>query len=774
MSLSKLETNILKFLQDNPDKSYKTDQLAQQFNFKGSKNYKRLIKALAFLERIGEIQVTDNGQFKSLNNAPQNVVGIFRSNNAGYGFIDYSEEEPDLFIPPGKTGNAMTGDTVEATVIKQVNPATGKGSEARIDRVIERSASQLVGEFISYDLSEREETGYLGHVIPQGDYNNAMRVMVLPEGITPVDHSIVIIKIKDYPTKEEPHRLTGYVAKEIGHKDEPGVDILAILYQFDIPHEFPENVIEEAEQVGQEIDPKDIEGRRDLRDQLIITIDGADAKDLDDAITLEKLDNGHYRLGVHIADVSHYVKDGSAMDNEAFERGTSVYLTDRVVPMLPQRLSNGICSLHPNVDRLTVSCEMTINEDGRVIEKDIFLSVINSSYRMTYTDVNAILAGDEELREEYHELVDMLDNMAELHHILEDMRIRRGALNFDTVEPKFIVDKNGHPLDIEVRERGVGERLIESFMLIANESIALTYREQDFPMIYRVHEQPDEERIQRFAEFVTAFGVVLRGSADSIEPKQLQETLRHFDETPYDDVVTTMMLRSMQQAQYSDLPKGHYGLAARDYTHFTSPIRRYPDLIVHRLIHLYLKGRPSAKTQNKVETDLPNIAEHSSRMERRSVDAERETESLKKAEYMLDKVGEQYEGVISSVTSFGIFVKLPNTVEGLISIQALDDDYYHFHQNQLVLIGERTNNIYRIGQKVLVEVERVSIEDREIDFKLIEAYPTDNKDLVHLEEQNKRHQRKRSRRKAKEQVDNTNRKYTKKKNRQFKIRKRNN
>lgn len=497
---------------------------------------------------------------------------------------------------------------------------------------------------------------------------------------------------------------------------------------------------------------------------------------------MTRLANGNYLLGVHIADVSHYVQENTPIDKEALKRGTSVYLTDRVVPMLPQRLSNGICSLLPHEDRLTVTAEMEVDNRGNIVASDIYLSLINSSYRMTYTDVNAILDGDKPLMEEYAEIVPMLNDMRDLHLILEKKRLERGALNFDTKEAEFVVDEQGHPLDILVRERGLGERLIESFMLAANESVAWTYREKDWPMLYRIHEQPDEDRMQTFAEFITSFGVILRGRADSIRPKQLQEALSKIKGTPYEAAISMMMLRSMQQARYSDEATGHYGLAAKDYTHFTAPIRRYPDLMVHRLIHLYLKGRPSESQQAKTAGKLPDIAEHSSKMERRSVDAEREVDSLKKAEYMEDKIGQQFEGIISSVTSFGIFVQLANTVEGLVAIQDLKDDYYNFNPQHLVLLGERTNKIYRIGQKVLIEVEKVSVADREIDFQLIEAYPTDNQDLAHLQTKNREQRRRKSKSKSSNRQSNdrefskkTPRKNQNRKNKgkqSFKIRKR--
>ncbi|MGO4937263.1 ribonuclease R [Fundicoccus sp. Sow4_H7] len=734
MSLTSLEKKVLAFLKENNERAYKPDEIAHQLNYSGSKNYKKLIKALAFLERVNEVEVDHRGRFQSLNQEKL-IVGTYRANDRGFGFIDYAPEQPDLFVPPGKSGVAMNGDTVEVLVTKAVDPSTGKGSEAEVVHIVERSATTLVGVFTSFNQILRESTGYLGSLKPQGDYSDLVTVFIKEDGIHPADQTICLVEITEYPQADEPNHLEGVVVKEIGHKDAPGVDILAILYQFGIPSEFPEAIIEEAEQIPQVIDQEEASRRRDLRDELIITIDGADAKDLDDAISLKRLENGNYLLGVHIADVSYYVKENSPIDQEAFERGTSVYLTDRVVPMLPQRLSNGICSLHANEDRLAVSCEMEIDGKGKVVNYDIFLSVINSSYRMTYTDVNAIYDGDEALREEFKEIVPMLDDMLNLHLILEKMRHQRGALNFDAPEAKIIVDENGHPIDIELRERFQGERLIESFMLAANETIAEHYTQKQIPFIYRIHEQPDEDRMQKFAEFLTSFGVILRGNVETIRPKQLQEALDDLKEHPYYQAVSTLMLRSMKQAKYSEEPSGHYGLAAEDYTHFTSPIRRYPDLIVHRIIHLDLERKLSNKEQARWEGILPEIAEHSSKMERRSVDAERETDALKKAEYMVDKVGQQFEGIISSVTSFGIFVQLHNTVEGLITLRKLTDDFYQFNQDHMILIGEKTNKIYRIGQSVTIEVESVDVAEKEIDFNLIDATPIEDFDLKQLNRQ---------------------------------------
>lgn len=722
MSLSKLEQRVLDFLQEDPQAEYKVDQIAQRLNYKGTKNYKKLIKALAFLERVGEIQLTAAGKFRPVSQAGS-IKGVYRANDKGFGFLSVGEDQPDLFVPRGKNAGAMDGDTVLAKVIKAIDPTTGKGSEAEIVEIIDRKASQLVGEFFAYNQDERAEYQYLGYIKPQGEFSDAVKVLVRPDGIHPADHTICIVKITEYPNKNHPNEMIGIVSKEIGHRDAPGIDILAILYQFGIPHEFPENVVEAAEAVKQTIDPQDLQGREDLRDQLIITIDGADAKDLDDAISLQKVSDNEYQLGVHIADVSHYVTEGSPIDREAYERGTSVYLTDRVVPMLPQRLSNGICSLHPHEDRLTLTCQMTINKQGKVTNYRLFKSVIQSAYRMTYRDVNAILDGDLALRKEYEEIVEMLDEMAELHQILLQMRKQRGALDFDAPEAKIVVDEEGHPQDIILRQRYTGERLIESFMLIANETVAAHVLQKNYPFLYRIHEQPDEAKMDRFAEFITSFGIILRGDTAKIEPKQLQAALKQVKGTEFEQVVSTMMLRSMQQAKYSEEPAGHFGLASEDYTHFTSPIRRYPDLIVHRLLSKYLQKNPTHQEVLALEEKLPGIADHSSKMERRAVDAERETDALKKAEYMVDKVGETFWGTISSITSFGIFVSLPNTVEGLINLKALTDDYYQFNPHHLLLIGERTGKVYRIGQKVKIEVLGVNVEEREIDFALIEAEP---------------------------------------------------
>ena len=472
--------------------------------------------------------------------------------------------------------------------------------------------------------------------------------------------------------------------------------------------------------VPDEISEEEMQGRRDLRGEVYVTIDGADAKDLDDAVSVKRLENGNIKLGVSIADVSHYVTEGSPIDKEAYERGTSVYLVDRVIPMIPHRLSNGICSLNPKVNRLTFTCEMEINQRG-VVSHEIFESVIKTTERMTYTDVNKILVDqDEELRENTIRLVPMFESMEELAAILRHKRMTRGAIDFDFKEAKVLVDEEGHPTDVVVRERSVGEKLIEEFMLAANETVAEHFHWMELPFIYRIHEDPKEEKLQRFFEFITNFGLIVRGKANSVHPRALQEILDEVRGKPEEMVVSTVMLRSMQKAKYFQENMGHFGLSTEFYTHFTSPIRRYPDLIVHRLIRTYaVKGKIDPATQAIWQATLPEIAQHTSDMEQRAVDAERDTDEMKKTEFMEDKIGEEFDGIISSVTNFGLFVELPNTIEGLVHVSYLTDDYYHYDERQYAMIGERTANIFRIGDEITVRVIGVNKEEQSIDFEVV-------------------------------------------------------
>lgn len=715
-----LKEKIIFFIESERKKSFSMEEIAQGLGLQKSEDFKLLVQTIAQMEREQSVVFTKKGKVK-LPLKPVLIEGTFRANERGFGFVTIDPEEDDIYIPKEATGYAMDGDTVAIDIIKTADTAMDRGAEGKVVEIRKRATTQLAGEFVAYTEEEISETDLYGVVIPKDKKLNQFKVYAAAEGIRPVDGSIVMVELTHYPEKNYATSLEGIVKQVIGHKNDPGMDILSIVVSNGIPTKFPDDVLAEADQVPDTINEKDLVGRRDLREQLIVTIDGEDAKDLDDAVTVKKLANGNYFLGVHIADVSNYVTEGSQLDREAYERGTSVYLTDRVIPMIPQRLSNGICSLNPHVPRLTMSCEMEIDPNGQVVSHDIFPSVIQTTERMTYTAVNQILEEqDEKVMERYQQLVPMFQEMQELHQILEEMRIRRGAISFEDREAKILVEPDGQPTDILLRSRGVGERLIESFMLAANETVAEHFNKRNFPFIYRIHEQPKEEKMQRFFDFASALGIVVRGTKGTITPKDLQKVIENVEDKPESAVINTMLLRSMQQARYSEDNFGHYGLAAEYYTHFTSPIRRYPDLIVHRLIRSYGQD-PSEANQTYWENELPEIAEHSSKMERRAVEAEREVDAMKKAEYMMDKVGEEFEGIISSVVKFGLFIELPNTIEGLIHINELKQDYFHFIENHLALVGERTGLTFKIGQKVRVKVIKADPEERAIDFELIDA-----------------------------------------------------
>ena len=720
MEKKTIKAEILAGLKAATKKSLSMEELAEALDMRKSEDYKLLVQTVAQMEREKTLEFNKKGRIK-LPFQPIEVEGIFRRNERGFGFVTIDPEEPDVFIPKDATNFAMDGDIVMIDIQKTADLFADRGAEGQVVSIKERKVQQLVGEFTAFDVDEIAESDLFGYVTPKDKKSAQFKVFIAAEGIQPVDGSVVIVEITHYPEKGYATSLEGMVTKVIGHKNDPGMDILSIVIAQGIPTQFPEEVQTASEQVPDQISESDLVGRRDLREQQIVTIDGADAKDLDDAVTVRKLDNGNYFLGVHIADVSYYVTEDSILNKEAFERGTSVYLTDRVIPMIPQRLSNGICSLNPQVPRLTMSCEMEIDPSGTIVQHEIFQSVIQTTERMTYSAVNEILEEKKpETLERYQQLVPMFQLMKELHQILEARRIKRGAINFEDREAKILVDPEGRPMDIELRERGVGERLIESFMLAANETVAEHFNRLKLPFIYRIHEQPKEEKMQRFFDFASALGILVKGTKNTITPKDLQKVIDEVEDKPEAPVINTMLLRSMQQARYSEDNYGHYGLAAEYYTHFTSPIRRYPDLIVHRLIRTYSQDQGEA-TKAKWAEALPEIADHSSKMERRAVDAEREVDSMKKAEYMADKVGEEFDGIISSVTKFGIFIELPNTVEGMIHLNELKQDYFHFIENQLALVGERTRQTFKIGQKVRVKVTKSDPETREIDFELLEA-----------------------------------------------------
>lgn len=714
-----LKEAILVFMEHDDRVALEVNDISEGMGMTSFADFKKLVNALADLEREGQVFLNKKGKFK-LQQKEAVKQGIFHSSTRGFGFIEVEGEDDDIFVPPNKTNFAMEGDLVTFDIQKEAAPWDKRGAEGVVRGIIEHGTRNLVGEFLAYDDDGVEETGFYGFVEPQDKKLADMRVFIRAEGIRPTDGSIVQVEITEYPNYEVPRGMQGLVTNVIGHKNDPGVDILTIVHKHGIPSEFPKEAIAQAEAVPDRVTEKDLEGRRDLRDEVVVTIDGADAKDLDDAVAVEKLSNGNYKLGVHIADVSYYVTEGSALDREAFERGTSVYLTDRVIPMIPQRLSNGICSLNPNVDRLTMSCEMEIDSSGNVVDYDIFSSVIRSKQRMTYDAVNSILMEhDEETREKYADLVPMFERMEELHHILEDKRVRRGSIDFDTKEAYIQMDPDGRPVDVLLRERGVGERLIESFMLAANETVSEHFATRQLPILYRIHEKPDPAKMQTFMEFVTTFGITMKGSKETVSPKQLQQVINKVKGRPEEAVVSMLMLRSMQQARYDVEPEGHYGLAAEYYSHFTSPIRRYPDLILHRLIHSYTEEGTSRENRRYWENQLQEIADQSSKTERRAVDAERETDELKKVQFMEDKIDQEFDAVVVSITGFGMFVQLPNTIEGLVHISSMNEDYFEYNERDLMLIGQRTGIVYRIGQNVKVKLVGADADLREIDFEVV-------------------------------------------------------
>ncbi|EJG5109943.1 ribonuclease R [Staphylococcus pseudintermedius] len=677
-------------------------------------SFRDLIKILVELEQTGMVTRTKQDRYQKQQQKTNSglVRGTLSQNKKGFAFLRPDDQEmEDIFIPPTKINRAMDGDVVLVEVKKSRGDFRKGKFEGEVKAIESHSIKQVVGTF--------SEARHFGFVVP--DDKRIMQDIFVPKGqeLGAVEGHKVLVQITQY--SDGTNSPEGQISAILGHKNDPGVDILSIIYQHGIEIEFPDDVLKEAENVPETIQPDELKGRRDLRDELTITIDGADAKDLDDAIAVKKLDNGNTELTVSIADVSYYVTEGSALDREAYDRATSVYLVDRVIPMIPHRLSNGICSLNPEVDRLAMSCRMEIDAQGQVVKHEIFESVIHSNARMTYDAVNRIITDkDEVTRAQYPEIEPMLDLAQTLSQQLIAMRKKRGEIDFDIKEAKVIVNEEGIPKEVVTRERGEGERLIESFMLIANETVAEHFNQMEVPFIYRIHEQPKSERLRQFFDFITNFGIMVKGTGEDIHPSTLQNIHEEIAGRPEDMVISTMMLRSMQQARYDADNLGHFGLAADYYTHFTSPIRRYPDLIVHRLVRKYLIEKSmDGRAMHEWEEKLPQIAEHTSNRERRAIDAERDTDELKKAEFMIQHIGDEFEGVISSVANFGMFVELPNTIEGMVNMQNMSDDYYHFDERQMALIGERKAKVYRIGDVVKVKVIHVDVDERQIDFQIV-------------------------------------------------------
>ncbi|HFN8885828.1 TPA: ribonuclease R [Staphylococcus aureus] len=677
-------------------------------------SFRDLIKVLVELEQSGLIErsKTDRYQKKHSSKGQSKLIkGTLSQNKKGFAFLRPEDKDmEDIFIPPTKINRALDGDTVIVEIHQSKGEHKGK-IEGEVKSIEKHSVTQVVGTY--------SQARHFGFVIP--DDKRIMQDIFIPKGqsLAAVDGHKVLVQITKYADGSD--NPEGHISAILGHKNDPGVDILSIIYQHGIEIEFPDEVLQEAEATPDNIEDSEIKGRHDLRNELTITIDGADAKDLDDAISVKKLANGNTQLTVSIADVSYYVTEGSALDKEAYDRATSVYLVDRVIPMIPHRLSNGICSLNPNVDRLTLSCRMEIDDSGRVVKHEIFDSVIHSDYRMTYDAVNQIITeNDPTIREQYNEITPMLDLAQDLSNRLIQMRKRRGEIDFDISEAKVLVNEDGIPTDVQLRQRGEGERLIESFMLIANETVAEHFSKLDVPFIYRVHEQPKSDRLRQFFDFITNFGIMIKGTGEDIHPTTLQKVQEEVEGRPEQMVISTMMLRSMQQAHYDDVNLGHFGLSAEYYTHFTSPIRRYPDLTVHRLIRKYLIEKSmDNKEVKRWEDKLPELAEHTSKRERRAIEAERDTDELKKAEYMIQHIGDEFEGIVSSVANFGMFIELPNTIEGMVHIANMTNDYYRFEERQMALIGERQAKVFRIGDTVKVKVTHVDVDERLIDFQIV-------------------------------------------------------
>ncbi|HGN4587686.1 TPA: ribonuclease R [Streptococcus pyogenes] len=706
-----MKERIMTYLKEHGKSN--VNDLAAALEMAGAKHFPSLIKTISKMESQSLLRFSDDGSLALRKEREKKkeptVQGVFRANKAGFGFLHVDENEDDMFIGRNDVGYAIDGDTVEVVVKKPADRLKGTAAEAKVVAIVDRSLKTAVGTFILDD----DKPKYAGYIRSKNQ-KIQQKIYIKKEPVVLKGTEIIKVDIDKYPTRGHDYFVAS-VRDIVGHQGDVGIDVLEVLESMDIVSEFPAEVLAEANAISEAPTAKDLIGRVDLRQETTITIDGADAKDLDDAIHIKLLDNGNYELGVHIADVSYYVTEGSALDKEAVRRGTSVYVTDRVVPMLPERLSNGICSLNPNVDRLTQSALMEINPQGRVVNYQICQSVIKTTYRMTYSTVNDMIAGDEEALQEFTS-IDDVTLMVALHRILEAMRSKRGALNFDTQEAKVIVNDKGMPVDVVLRQRGIAERMIESFMLAANECVAEHFAKAKLPFIYRIHEEPKVEKLQQFIDYASTFGIHIQGTANKISQEALQAFMAKVEGQPGAEVLNMMLLRSMQQARYSEHNHGHYGLAAEYYTHFTSPIRRYPDLLVHRMVREY--SQPSQEKRDHFTQIIPELATSSSQLERRAIDAERVVEAMKKAEYMAEYVGEEFDGIVASVVKFGFFVELPNTIEGLVHITSLPE-YYHFNERTLSLQGEKSGKVFKVGQPIRVKLVKADKETGDIDFEYL-------------------------------------------------------
>lgn len=656
----------------------------------------------------GKLSLTKKGKFIKAKHSDKELTGTFISHPKGFGFVEIEGRDEDLYIPENFVNGAFHKDTVKVALLStQSTGQNGRRQEAQVIEILARVVKQIVG---IYDKANKN----FGFVIPDNTKIHEDVFVPVERSKGAVSGHKVVCEITDYGKNNR--KPEGKITEILGHVNDPGVDIMSIVKGYELPIEFSEKIMHQVERVASEVSEADMAGRRDLRDVQMVTIDGEDAKDLDDAVSLTK-NGAQYQLGVHIADVTNYVQENSALDWEARERGTSVYLVDRVIPMLPHKLSNGICSLNAGENRLALSCLMTIDEKGEVVSHEIVESVIKVDRRMSYTSVKKILEDhDEEERREYEALVPMFELMRELAGILREKRKKRGSIDFDFPESKIVLDAQGHPIEIKPYERNVATKIIEDFMLIANETVAEHFHWMELPFVYRTHDNPDPEKIDKLGTFIRNFGYSIKSRQEDIHPKELQKLLAKIEDTPEEALISRLTLRSMKQAKYTIDCTGHFGLACQYYCHFTSPIRRYPDLQIHRIIKEQLRGRLNEKRIDHYNEILPEVAKHSSEMERRADEAERETDKLKKVEFMERHIGEIYEGVISSITAWGVYVELPNTIEGMIHVSMLPGDYFYYDEETYEMVGQATDIRYKLGQTLKIRVNATDKITRTIDF----------------------------------------------------------
>ncbi len=706
-TLKKRKEVIYDFMCDDLYVPMKFKELAMLLQV-SKENRDELRQALESLESEGKIYLSKRGKY--CKGAAKRIIGTYKANQRGFGFVILPEEASDIYISEENTGGAFDGDEVEVVITRE---SGDRNREGQIVRIISRGVVRIVG------LYQKKLKSSYGFVLP--DNQRIIQDIFIPEGASKgaVNGHKVVAELTSYGGNGR--KPEGKIIEIIGHINDPGTDIMSIVKGFDLPVEFPEKVLNQAERAARPISDADAAGRKDLKDWQMVTIDGEDAKDLDDAVSITR-DGDNYILGVHIADVTNYVQENSALDREAYKRGTSVYLADRVIPMLPHTLSNDICSLNEGVDRLALSCIMTVNEKGIVTDHEIAETVICVDRRMTYTSVKKILEEqDEEEISKYRELVPMFQLMEELSGILRRRREQRGSIDFDFPETKMVLDENGRPLEIKPYDRNVAAKIIEDFMLLANETVAEDYYWQELPFVYRTHETPEEGKVRALATFINNFGYSMHVGINEVRPKEIQKLLAKTAGTPEEALISRLALRSMKQARYMPENTGHFGLAANYYTHFTSPIRRYPDLQIHRIIKDSLRGRMKEEKIQHYQKILPEVTKQASETERRAEEAERETVKLKKAEYMQEHIGEVFEGVISGLTKWGMYVELPNTVEGLVHVVNMTDDHYDYDEGRYEMAGVHTGKVYKLGQKIHVRVAGTDRMLRTIDFQIAEG-----------------------------------------------------